>query len=329
MQHSEKNKRKLKLRFNTVTLAVLMFCTLLIPESDAQVSSTYNFLKLDAGARASALGGSFSSSADDAYSMFYNPAAISTITRRQGKVGFNKYLLDINGGIAAYSQKLGNAGYIGGGIQFLNYGSFDQYDENSVSQGTFSANDLALTVGYSNTYVDNFHYGASLKFIYSGIGDFTSTAIAADLGVQYIIPSTMWNIGVSLLNVGAQLSKYGSESEDLPIDLRAGVSKRLEHLPLRVYFEFDNLASGEDDFFDRLKNISVGGEFEVSKNVDLRIGYNNTQRQDLKTGSSLGIAGFSAGIGFNPIENYSFDYSFNSLGNIGTVHRIDVGFVLK
>jgi hypothetical protein len=297
--------------------------------SESQVTSTYNFLKLDAGARAAALGGSFSSSADDANSMFYNPAAISTITKTRGKVGFNKYLLDINGGTAAYNQKLGKSGYFGGAIKYLNYGSFEQYDENSISQGTFSANDLALVLGYSNIYVDNFHYGANLKFIYSNIGEYSSTALAADLGVQYIIPSSMWNISLSLLNMGAQLSKYGNVTEDLPIDLRAGVSKKLEHLPLRVYFEFDNLASGEDDFFERLANISVGGEFEISKNVDLRIGYNNSERQDLKTGSSLGIAGFSAGLGIRFIENYSLDYSFNSMGNIGSTHRIDVGFDLK
>ena len=303
---------------------------IIIPQaSKSQVSSTYNFLKLDVGARASALGGSFSTSTDDSYSMFYNPAAISTITKTQGQVGFHKYLLDINGGTAAYNQKLGKSGYLGAGIRYMNYGSFEGFDENSISLGTFSANDLALSVGYSNTYVDNFHYGVSLKFIYSNIGEFSSTAVAADLGVQYIIPASMWNIGLSLLNVGTQMSKYGSVSEDLPIDLRAGVSKRLEHLPLRVYFEFDNLVSGEEDFFGNLKNISIGGEFEISKNVDLRVGYNNGQRQDLKTGSSLGIAGFSAGIGLKLIENYSLDYSFNSLGNVGSNHRIDIGFDLK
>ncbi len=295
----------------------------------AQVSSTYNFLKLDAGARAASLGGSFSSSADDAFSMFYNPAAISSIKGKRGKIGFNKQLLDINGGNAAYNQQLGKYGFIGGGIQYLNYGSFDKYDENSISQGTFSANDLALTIGYANVYNNNLHYGTSLKYIYSGIDDYSSGAIAVDFGIQYVIPESMWNIAVSLLNIGGQVSKYGSVSEDLPIDLRAGFSKRLEHLPLRVYFEFDNLATGEEDFWARLKNLSVGGEFEISKNIDLRVGYNNSQRQDLKTGSSLGIAGFSAGFGVKFIENYNLDYSFNSMGNIGATHRIDVGFDLK
>lgn len=297
-------------------------------DSRSQVTSTYNFLRLDVGARAAALAGSFSTSANDAYSMFYNPAAISTISNTKGRAGFHKYLLDINGGNIAYNQKIGTSGYFGAGITYMNYGSFEKFDEQSVSTGTFSANDIAFLVGYSNIYDSRFHYGANLKFIYSNIGEFSSTGVAVDLGAQYIIPSTMWNIGVSLLNLGTQMSKYGSQSEDLPLDLRAGVSKRLEHLPLRIYFEFDDLAA-EGDLMSRFENISVGGEFELSKNVDLRIGYNNGHRQDLETGSSLGIAGFSAGLGVKFIENYSFDYSFNSMGNVGATHRIDVGFDLK
>ena len=57
--------------------------------------------------------------------------------------------------------------------------------------------------------------------------------------------------------------------------------------------------------------------------------YNNNQRQDLKTGSSLGIAGFSAGLGMKILDNYSVDYAFNSMGKVGATHRIDLGFNWK
>jgi hypothetical protein len=132
-----------------------------------------------------------------------------------------------------------------------------------------------------------------------------------------------------LLNAGTQLKEYNSTKEDLPLDLRLGISKKLEHLPLRVHFELENLTEKQDKFFDRFKNLSVGGEFDFSENVRFRIGYNNSQRQDLKTGSSLGIAGFSAGLGFKVLENYSLDYAFNSMGKIGSTHKIDVGFAWK
>lgn len=312
--------------FTAILVLIIIFSS---QSGFSQDQTTYNFLKLDIGARPSALGGSFNSNTDDVVSIFYNPAALSTLTHTQAKVGFFKYLLDINSGNASYGQRLKDAGYIGGGIRYMNYGSFDKYDEQSSNLGTFSANDLAISLGYANIYKSNFHYGVNLKFIYSNIDEYSSTAIAADFGALYLIPSTKWNFGLSLLNVGSQLTEYNSTSEELPIDLRIGVSKKLEHLPLNVHFEFDNLTQAVDQFFDRFANLSIGGEFTFSENFQFRIGYNNNQRQDLKTGSSLGIAGFSAGIGFKFLDYYSLDYAFNSMGKVGSMQRIDVGFALK
>jgi len=310
-------------------LALVLLIILISNSAFSQNKTTYDFLRLDIGARASALGGSFNSNINDVNSIFYNPAALSTLKNRQATVGFFKYLLDINSGNFAYSQRYKNVGYFGAGIRYINYGSFEKFDEQSNSLGTFSANELALSLGYSNITKNNFHYGINLKLIYSGIEDYSSTALAADFGVLYTIPSSQWNFGLSLLNAGFQLKEYSSTKEDLPLDLRFGLSKKLEHLPLRVHFEIENLTVKQDKFFDRFKNLSVGGEFDFSDNVKFRIGYNNSLRQDLKTGSSLGIAGFSAGLGFKVLENYSLDYAFNSMGKIGSTHKIDVGFAWR
>lgn len=295
----------------------------------SQNNTIYNFLKLDVGARASALGGSYITGTNDVNSIFYNPAALSTITTSQASVGFFKYLLDINSGNLSYTQRYKDAGYFGAGLRYINYGSFDKFNEQSVNLGTFSANELALSLGYSNVYNNNFHYGINLKLIYSKIDEFSSSAIAADFGMLYSIKETNWDFALSLLNAGFQLSEYGSVKEDLPLDLSIGLSKKLEHLPLRVYLEFADLTQNSDSFFDNFKNLSVGGEFTLSDYVKFRVGYNNGERQSLETGSSLGIAGFSTGLGVKFLDNYTIDYAFNSLGNVGSTQRIDLGIAIK
>lgn len=295
----------------------------------SQTNTTYDFLKLDVSARANALAGSYISATDDINSIFYNPAGISTLKETQAAAGFYKYLLDINAGIISYGQRYKDAGYFGGAIRYINYGSFEKYDDESNSLGTFSANELALSLGYSNTYKNNFHYGVNLKFIYSGIDEYTSTALAGDFGIMYILPETQWNFALSLLNAGFQLSQYNSTTEDIPLDLRIGLSKKLEHLPLTVRFEFDNLTDDNGDFIDRFKNLAIGGEFDFSDNVKFRIGYDNGQRVNLETGSSIGLAGFSTGIGVKFLEDYTIDYAFNSLGNVGTTNTIDIHFNIK
>jgi len=294
----------------------------------SQTNTTYNFLRLDVGARASSLSGSFTSTENDVNVIFYNPAGLASVKDKQASVGFYKYLLDVNSGNAAYVQKYKDLGYVGVGIQYINYGSFDKYDVNSVNQGTFGASDIALSLGYGNVY-ENLFYGANLKLIYSSYDVYKSTAVAADLGVMYKFPKAFLTIGASLLNAGAQISAYQDYKEKLPLDLRFGITKKLENSPLTINLGLYALNESYDKFFDRFKNITVGGEFEISHAINLRIGYDNQLRQELKTGNAIGIGGFSAGLGVKLKEKYQIDYAFNSLGKIGSTHRVNVGFLLN
>lgn len=295
----------------------------------SQTLSVYNFLKLDVDARSSSMAGSFVSMENDANTIFYNPAGLSTLTEKKASVGFFKYLMDINSGNIAYSQKYKDIGYFGVGVRFINYGSFDKYDEDLVNIGTFSGNDIAVSLGYAYKYKERFNFGGNLKFIYSNLAGYNSEAIAVDAGALVQIPEYLMSVGASILNAGTQLKPYIDTREKLPLDLRFGVTKRLEHLPLTVNFGLCRLADDYDKFFDRFKNLVLGGEFNINEFVDFRIGYNNQQRQDLKTGTSIGLAGFSAGLGIKYQEKYRLDYSFNSLGKIGATHRVNIGFNLN
>lgn len=310
--------------FKAILFAIILASNL----SLAQQQNTYDFLKLNVDARSSAMAGSFVSMDNDVNAIFYNPAGLASIKNKQASVGFFKYLMDINAGNASYSQKYKELGYFGAGIRYMNYGTMDKYDENYQNQGTFGASDLALSLGYANSYKENFKYGANAKFIYSNIDEYSSVGLALDLGAMYIFPEQKLNFGVSVLNLGTQVKKYISTREQLPLDIRIGMTKTLEHLPLTVNLGFANLANDYDKFFERFKNIIVGGEFILNDYVLLRVGYNNVERQNFKTGTSIGISGFSAGFGIKFADNYKLDYAFNSLGNIGAAHRFNLGFNL-
>ena len=58
------------------------------------------------------------------------------------------------------------------------------------------------------------------------------------MGLHYAIPSDEMSVGFSVLNIGTQLSSYISTKEQLPLDVMVGVSKKLEHLPLRLSLIF-------------------------------------------------------------------------------------------
>ena len=74
---------------------------------------------------------------------------------------------------------------------------------------------------------------------------------------------------------------------------------------------------------DRFRTFSFGTEFNLSKALRLRLGYDNSKRKDLKIGTTAGLAGFNIGLGAL-ISGYNFDYAYSSLGPVGSLNRIGI-----
>jgi hypothetical protein len=260
---------------------------------------------------------------DDPNVIFYNPAGISTLTENPVSFSFVKHLLDINSAALSYSQEFEGIGRFGGAIQYINYGTFEGATPDGIKTGEFGAGEIAAIIGYSNQLDENFYYGANIKFIYSGIENRSYTGLAVDLGLLYSIPELRWNFGFSILNLGSQITQYYNTTEDLPLDIRIGLSKTLEHLPFTFYASLNKLNENYNSFGERLQQFTFGGEFKMSKVMKLRFGYDNEKRKEYKIGGTAGIAGFNLGLGIL-ISKYNFDYSFSSMGTIGTLHRIGI-----
>jgi hypothetical protein len=287
----------------------------------------YEFLWIDMNARTAALNGSFVSMKDDPNVLFYNPASIGTLSVPKVSVSYVNYLMDVNAGTLSYGQHIEGVGSVGAGVIYMNHGSFNRTDEFMNVLGTFGATDLALVAGIATHYDDDILVGINAKFISSSIAEYSSTALAVDLGFLYDIPSQNLSIGGSVLNIGKQLKTYDGLNELLPLDVKLGITKRPEHLPVFLNIDFHQLNQSGDKFLDRFSNFTIGAEFLMSKSLRLRIGYNNKQRKDLKTGTTAGLAGFSLGIGLD-LNEYQIDYAYNSYGDFGGIQRFSLGINL-
>ena len=289
---------------------------------------TYEFLRNDASARAAAMGGSFVSMTNDPSALFYNPATLASLQRAQAAFGFTKHLLDINSGNAVFAQKYEDVGYIGVAANYFNYGSFPRTDELANQLGTFSAMDMSFSLSIARELDDNMFYGVTGKYIYSSIDDARSSAVAADIGILYLIPGkSPITFGASVLNLGTQLTTYINTKEPLPLDVKIGGAVKPQGLPLVLNINFHKLNEQQETFTDRFRAFSVGGEFTLSKVLRFRFGYQNEKRKELKLGSSAGLAGFSFGGGI-VLETMRFDYAYNSFDKIGNINRITVGIDL-
>jgi hypothetical protein len=293
------------------------------------VDTPFNFLRYVSSARASALSGAFTSVTDDPTAVFFNPATISTVESRQASVTFLKHVLDINSGNINYVHDLEGTGKIAANIGFTSYGSFDYADNLGNRNGSdFGASDLSIGVTYSDELDTNFFYGVTVKYIYAGIEQVSTSAAAIDAGLLYKLRDGRTNIGLAVLHAGTQISKISNESESLPLDLRLGFNHRLRGLPLLFNFAFHHLADNTNSFFDKFKSFTVGGELYLGKVFQVRLGYDNQIRTLTSAESDKGLTGFSGGVGL-VFEDYNFDYGFSRYGSSANLHRFSVSMNIK
>jgi hypothetical protein len=304
----------------SVSAIILLLC---VATASAQQAYVYEFLRSESSARAAAMGGSFVTVTNDATAMHYNPALLNTIDSTQASFTFFKHVLDINSGYATFATDIDGIGDIGVGVIYTNYGSFEQVDRLGREVGEFGASDLAFTLGWAVHLGEWFSAGVGAKAVFSSIEEYGSVALALDGGLLFRDTASRFEAGLSILNLGSQVSSYDETSEDLPLDLKFGVSHRLRGLPLLLAVNFHRLLDERDGFFDHFTSFSVGGEFTIADPVRLRLGYNNRVREDLVFGGSKGLAGISAGLGVL-VSDYRFDYAFSSLGRVGAQHRISI-----
>ena len=320
------------LRFLPALIAVLVFA---LPASAQIENSGFPVLQLEPSARTAALAGSSTALLDSGSgALFSNPALLSP--QADGRIEFSwlNHLSDINAGWVAYGKDMGTLGSYAAGIRYLSFGQFDERNDLGEKTGTFSAADLALTVGGSRAWrpdelQSDVRYGAALSLMHASLASNGATGMGLDAGIVYDDSTRRQSFGVSVHNVGLVFSSVGQRSDTLPADLRVGYTRKLAHLPLLVSitgYRLHKMDGGPDDagaIARILYHTRLAGEFQFSESFSVRFGYDHRRHDELKFMSRLDMAGFSTGLGIR-ISRFAFDYAFNSWSSLGGLHRISI-----
>jgi len=288
-------------------------------------TTSFEFLRSQYSPRGAAMGGNLYAIKHDIHAVLYNPASLSGSTVRQWSVNYVDHLLDFQGGYLAYAQPNRYLGNVSAALIYFNYGSFDETNEFGELTGrTFGASEFALSLGFSNTLGEGFDYGLGIKLIHSIIENYNASAVAIDAGLLYTATALdNLQIGVSLLNLGVPVDNYTGHKEKLPAMLNVGFSKRLAHLPLLLTGSLNDLTASEEIFADRFKRFAVGGEFEVSKIIRLRLGYQNEVNRSVKPLTRNIFNGFSMGLGIF-WRQFRLDYAYSNYGDLGSQNRLGI-----
>lgn len=294
------------------TLAAILVLAFSAPLRAAETGSTaLPFLKLDAGARAAALGGAYCAAGDDSLSVFYNPAGTALVERSEVLLGHNEWLDGMRNETAAYVHPFESGLSVFGGVNALFSGDLRRYDAAGAPHGTFSTREGVASAGVSARLGRGWYGALAGKGLYQSADNRSAMGWAADAGLLAVYGRLRF--GASASNLGGSM-RLGARSFALPRMLRGGVSvEAAEHLRVSA----DAVKPGESDLQG-----AFGAEAEIPANPSeafyLRAGY--------RTGRSANTGpGFTAGVGFRG-GDLRLDYAFAPYGDLGDSHRVTVAF---
>jgi hypothetical protein len=307
-------------------IIILMFTTG-VTSGQTGGDNTYEFLNLSHYALITGLGGSNVSLWTDDHNMaYYNPALLNESGLGQISLNYVNYFAGINYGSAAYTGSYKDFGNFLAGISYFNYGNFNRADPSGIISGSFRAAEYAFNLIWSYKVDTMFNIGINFKPVISQLERYTSLGLAFDLGAAYHSTDGLLSAGLTLRNVGFQLTTYTGTRERLPFEIIAGISGKLEHAPFRfsltvkhlekydMTYDYSNGAnttqaiSGFDEFSENImRHLILGTEFIPTKNFFLLAGFNYQRRKELLEEAMSSTVGFSWGFG---IKLSAFDLTF-------------------
>jgi hypothetical protein len=285
-------------------------------DNTAYGTTSAEFLLLGAGARGTALGGSFAAIATDISALYYNPAGAALIERAGLTIGTYDYVAETRyswGGVA-FPLSGGSRAI---GFQLGTFG-FDEQpvytEENPNGTGaTYSVNQTFIGGTFAQNFSDRFSAGVTAKFIDDRLGTVSGSAFAVDFGTNFhaMLNNHPVKFSFVLANLGSNLTYEGTGlqggvtrtpiegEDDVPsLPQQANLSTKDFPLPtiFRVGLAYDVIAGENNRFtvlgdFNQPNNNSpgfaLGGEWMSNKlggsdfGFALRGSYSYTGANDL------------------------------------------------
>ena len=317
---------------------LLLYCFLFIcAVSYGQIGGkyTYQFLNLVTSPRQAALGGkTITIYDDDVNQVNFNPATINVEMNNHLAINYGSYYGEVSYGTASYAYTYDrHLQTFQVGVNYVNYGSFEGYDENGQATSSFTGNETALSFGYAyNVPYTTLYIGANAKLISSTLESYNSLGGAIDIGAIYIDKKNDVNWGLVIRNIGTQFTTYSEVHERLPLEILAGGSQELENVPIRWHLTLENLQQWNIAFSNperaqtsidgstkeekvsfvnnALRHVIFGVELFPKKAFNLRLGYNFRRAEELRLLEQRNFSGISVGFGLK-LNKLKFNYSYS------------------
>ncbi len=268
-----------------------------------------------AGARALGLGGAFTSLANDASAVFYNPSGLSRLPHQE-ITGMHMTLFE--GTIYDYLGWVYPTPTMGGfGIAYLRIGTQDIVRREEYRElGSFDYSYSQFLLSYGRQLKGGLSAGASLKIVNQSLDPYSDYGLGLDFGMMArltrhvqaglmardIIPATLE------LRSQEDTVRIADIGETLPVTLAGGVALTSialrRDMSLTAAFELEKTEN-------RSAKLHAGAELLLKEAYGIRAGYDRDN--------------FSFGVGLR-YDRLHFDYAYKLMDYIADSHRFSVSY---
>lgn len=308
-------------------------------------STAAPFLNIAIGPRAVAMGGAFTATANDVYSLYWNPAGVSRMETNAASFSHISWIADINYNWAGTILSLGDMGAAGLSVGYLDYGDMEvtTLKEPTGTGEFFAPHDLFMALTYAYNLTDRFSVGANIKYVNQTIWNSSANGISFDLGVLFLsdiyglrMAATITNFGTDMQLDGKDLyvqhdinsQIYGNNDQilatlntnsyPLPLTFRIGLA--MDVLDIKDH----KVTLGADALHpnDNSESLNVGMEYTVFEMVSFRAGYKSLFLDNSEEGLTLG---FGLKYDFTPTLGIVIDYAYQDFGILKDVQQFALG----
>ena len=339
-------------------LKLLIMVSLIFAQNNVATTSAA-FLEIGPGARSLGMGSAYVSVANDASSLYWNPAGIVNVSRPEVQSFYTPWLVETQYYYNTAVVPLGPYGNLGFSFTAITMDEMIvrtvQDPEPSDYGQKFDAGNISMGIAYAKKLTDRFSFGFQTKFIQESIWQMNAQGFAVDIGTLFITKRDL-RIGMSVSNFGGKLGMEGNNTlVDIDVDENIyGNNDRIDgnlgtaKWPLPLMFRFG--ISREFTFASNMKclfavdaihpnnnpeYLNIGLEYSAMDMVFLRVGKSHTfyqlsfqeNDQNIGIGPEQGLS-FGAGVKYQiprgPMIN--IDYVFTDFGIFNNIEGYSISF---
>lgn len=245
-------------RLFNITVFLFLYVNLTFSQSGGQPGQ---FLSYGVGARALGMGGAFYAVSDDATATYWNPAALSSLERKEFSFMQAQMFEQTTLNFISYVHPTISRGTFGFFINQMNSAGFEKVsinvdpDTNEIVElktlGSFNVTEQAMGLSWGRNVSRKLAFGVSIKNISRSVDTSKDSFNTIDLAMLYNV-SRVYKIAAGVQNIFSR--KSGDTDDDFPLVFKLGQSFALFKGSLIFDLDITKVQNGG-------QNIRFGGEY--------------------------------------------------------------------